>query len=136
MKTEPYLLFDGRCEEALEFYRNALDAQLVFLMKYKESPEPHPPGTIPSGCEDKVMHACLRVGETRILASDDCQGHPRFDGFALSLWADDEAQAKRFFAALGDGGEVTVPLVKTFFSPCFGMLTDRFGVGWMVIAQA
>ena len=133
-QIQPYLFFDGRCEEALEFYRKALGAKVEMLMRNRESPEPPPPGMLPPGAENKVMHASLRIGESVVMASDGrCSGKPSFQGFSLSVTARDEAEAKRFFGALSEGGSVTLPLGKTFFSPAFGMATDRFGVGWMVI---
>jgi PhnB protein len=133
MQVQPYLFFDGRCEEAITFYRKILGAELVMLMRFKESPEPHQPGMIPPGAENKVMHACFRVGDSNILASDGrCMGKPNFQGFALSLTVADEAEANRAFAALSDGGQEQMPLTKTFFSPRFGMVSDRFGVTWMV----
>lgn len=134
MQIQPYLFFDGRCEEALEFYRKALGAKVEMLMRYQEAPEAPPPGTLPPGSENKVMHSELRIGDTVVMASDGhCAGKPSFQGFSLTVTARDEAEAKRFFAALSDGGKVTMPLGKTFFSPAFGMAADRFGVGWMVI---
>lgn len=134
MQVQPYLFFDGRCEEAIEFYKGALSAEVAMLMRFKESPEPPPPGMVPPGSEHKVMHACLRIGDTAVMASDGrCQGHPSFSGFSLSLTARDEAHADRLFGALADGGEVQMPLAKTFFSPRFGMVADRFGVSWMII---
>ena len=137
MQVQPYLFFDGRCEEAIAFYRKTLGAEVTMLMHYKDSPEPHEPGMIPPGAENKVMHASFRVGETTVMASDGrCQGQPKFQGFALSLAASDEAEAERLFAALADGGQVQMPLSKTFFSSRFGMVADRFGVGWMVIVPA
>lgn len=135
MKVESYLFFDGRCEEAMEFYRSALGAKLEFLMRYKESPEKASPGKMPLGFEEKVMHASLLIGETRVMASDDCQGNSNFQGFSLSIRAADEAEAKKLFGALADGGEVVMPLAKTFFSPSFGMATDRFGVTWMIMVE-
>jgi PhnB protein len=133
MQVQPYLFFDGRCEEAITFYRKVLGAELVMLMRFKESPEPHQPGMIPPGAENKVMHACFRVGDSNILASDGrCMGKPNFQGFALSLTVANEAEANRAFAALSDGGQEQMPLTKTFFSPRFGMVSDRFGVTWMV----
>ncbi|MBV8525166.1 MAG: VOC family protein [Acetobacteraceae bacterium] len=133
MRIEPYLSFDGRCEEAIEFYRQALGAEVVMLMRWKDHPEPQP-GMPPPGAEDKIMHANLRIGGTTVMASDGrCQGQPNFQGFALSLTVGDEAEAERVFAALGDGGHVQMPLAKTFFSPKFGMVVDRFGVWWMVL---
>lgn len=134
MQVQPYLFFDGRCEEAIEFYRNKLGAQVNALLRYKDSPEPQPPGMIPPGSENKVMHASLRIGDTTVMASDGhCLGKPDFQGFSLTLSVANESEAEKKFAALGEGGQVRMPLTKTFFSPRFGMLADRFGVGWMVI---
>ena len=137
MQVQPYLFFDGRCEEAVEFYRSALGAEVVMLMRFKDSPDPPPPGMVPPGGENKVMHAALRVGDAMVLASDGrCLGQPSFQGFALSLTAANEAEANRVFASLAEGGQVQMPLTKTFFSPRFGMAADRFGVSWMVyVAQ-
>ena len=133
---QPYLFFDGRCEEALEFYRKALNAKVEMMMRNKESPAPPPPGMLPAGSENKIMHASLRIGDSVVMASDGhCGGKPSFQGFSLSVTARDEAQAKRYFAALSEGGKVTMPLTKTFFAAAFGMATDRFGVGWMVIVE-
>jgi PhnB protein len=133
MQVQPYLFFDGRCEEALEFYKETLGAKVEMIMRNKESPEPTP-GMLPPGSEDKVMHALFRVGDTPIMASDGfAKGQPRFEGFSLSLTVADEAEADRVFKALADGGEVRMPLGKTFFSPRFGMVADKFGLGWMVI---
>ena len=137
MPIQPYLFFDGRCEEAIEFYRNALGAKVAMLMRWKDSPEPCPEGMIPPGSENKVMHAALRVGETIVMASDGrCQGKPNFQGFSLSIAAATEADADRMFGALADGGQVQMPMGKTFFSPRFGMVADRFGVSWMIIVEA
>lgn len=137
MQVQPYLFFDGRCEEAVAFYKSKLGAEVTMLMRFKDSPEPHQPGMIPPGSENKVMHASFKIGETTVMASDGrCAGTPSFQGFALSLAAADEAEAKRLFDALGDGGQVQMPLGKTFFSPAFGMVADRFGVSWMVIVTA
>lgn len=134
MFIEPYLFFDGRCEEALEFYRTALGAEVTALMRFKDNPEPQQPGMAPPGSQDKVMHANFRIGDTTIMASDGrCTGQPAFQGFALSLTAPDVAAAERLFAALGAGGQVQMPLAKTFYSPLFGMVADRFGVCWMII---
>jgi PhnB protein len=137
MQVQPYLFFDGRCEEAIEFYRTTLGAEVTILMRYKDSPEPQQPDMIPPGAEDKVMHANLRIGDSEVMVSDGrCQGQPRFQGFALSLTAADDAEAERLFAALADGGQVQMPMSKTFFSSRFGMAADRFGVSWMVIVAA
>jgi PhnB protein len=137
MVVQSYLFFDGRCEEALAFYQRALGAELTMMMRFKEAPEGPPPGAVPAGSENKVMHAAFRIGDTTVMASDGrCQGKPSFQGFALSITVANEAQADRTFAALADGGQVQMPLGKTFFSPRFGMVTDRFGVSWMVIVHA
>src|SRR5688500_17573973 len=129
---EPYLFFGGRCEEALEFYRAALGAQVEMMMRFKESPDPMPPGSVPVGFENKVMHASFRIGGSRLMASDGNEEGTKFEGFSLSLAVSTEDEADRAFAALAKGGKVGMPLAKTFWSPKFGMLTDRFGVGWMV----
>ena len=133
-QVQPYLFFDGRCEEAIEFYKGALGAKVDMLMRFKDSPEPVPPGMCPPGSGDKVMHAALRIGNTVVMASDGMAGgKPEFKGFSLSVNAANEAEADKVFAALGKGGKVIMPLGKTFYSPRFGMVTDKFGVGWMVI---
>jgi PhnB protein len=133
MLVQPYLFFDGRCEEAVEFYRRALGAEVEMMMRFSDSPEPAQPGMVPPGSENKVMHAALRIGDTMVLGSDGrCLGQPDFRGFALSLTAANDAEADRLFAALADGGQVQMALSKTFFSSRFGMVADRFGVSWMV----
>jgi PhnB protein len=129
---EPYLFFSGRCEEAIAFYRSAIGAELEMLMHFKDSPDPVPAGMLPPGFETKVMHASLRIGSSRVMVSDGCEPAAGFQGFSLSLAFPTEADAAQAFAALSEGAKVTMPLGKTFWSPCFGMLTDRFGVGWMV----
>jgi len=114
-----------------------LGAEVLMLMRFKDSPEPHPPGMLPPGSENKVMHVSLRVGGATVMASDGrCNGQPNFQGFSLSLTAANEAAAERIFTALANGGQVQMPLGKTFWSPCFGMVADRFGVGWMVTVAA
>ena len=133
MYIQAYLFFDGRCDEAIRFYREAIGAEVQMLMRHKESPEPPSPGTLPPGAEDKVMHASLRIGDTIVMASDGlCRGKPDFQGFSLSLALATAEEADRAFARLSDGGQVRMPLAKTFWSPRFGMLVDRFGVSWMV----
>ena len=134
MQVQPYLFFDGKCEEALDFYRRALDAKVVTLMRFKDNPEPPQPGMIPPGSENKVMHTSFRIGDTTLMASDGRNtGHPTFRGVSLSLTASNDAEAERLFAALQDGGKVQMPMTKTFFSSRFGMVADRFGVSWMII---
>jgi PhnB protein len=130
--VQPYLMFNGRCEQAVEFYRKAVGAEVEMMMRFKESPEPPPPGTVPAGYENKIMHTSFRIGQTTIMASDGCGEKTKFEGFSLSLSVPSEAEADRAFAALADGGQVRMPLTKTFWSPRFGMLEDRFGVGWMI----
>jgi PhnB protein len=130
---QAYLFFNGNCEPAVEYYRKALGAEVEFMMRFKESPEAPPPGMVPPGWENKIMHTSFRVGQTTVMASDGCDPEKiGFQGFSLSLAVASEAEADRYFNALADGGKVTMPLGKTFWSPCFGMLTDRFGIGWMV----
>jgi PhnB protein len=137
MAIQPYLFFEGRCEEALEFYRKAVGAQVTMLMRFKESPDPIPADKVPPGSDDKVMHASFTIGETTLMASDGfAKGQATFKGFALSLSAADEAEARRLFGALGEGGQVQMPMGKTFWSPAFGMVEDRFGIQWMVQVPA
>ena len=137
MQVQPYLFFEGRAEEAAEFYKRQLGAEVEMMMRNKDAPEKPPPGMLPPNSENKVMHMALKIGGTTVLGSDgNCNGKPNFQGFSLSLTVRDEAEATKVFAALADGGQVHMPLAKTFFSPSFGMLADRFGVGWMVyVAQ-
>lgn len=130
---QPYLFFGGRCEEALEFYRKTLGAEILMLSRFKDAPEPQ---GLPDCFDDKIMHASLRIGQTNLMASDGrCEGDQQFEGFSLSIVVPNEAEADRVFAALSDGGLVSMPLEKTFWAPKFGMLQDRFGVGWMVSVQ-
>jgi PhnB protein len=137
MIVQNYLNFDGRCEEAIEFYKRALGAEVTILMRNRESPEPLPPGMRKPGSEDKVLHASLRIGETTVMASDGpCRGSPSFAGFCLSVTVADATEADRVYADLADGGTVQMPLGKTFFSPRFGMVADRFGITWMVNVPA
>lgn len=129
----PYLDFNGRCEEALSFYTKAIGAKVEMVMKFKDSPESPPPGMLPPGHENKVMHASFTIGDSRVMASDGCGSTgTKFDGFSLSLAVNSEAEVDRAFKALSEGGEVTMPPSKTFWSPRFGMLKDRFGMHWMV----
>ena len=133
MQVQPYLFFNGRCEEAIDFYRDAVGAEPTMLMRYKDNPEPQP-GMVPPGAENKIMHASIRIGDSVVMASDgECSGKLNFQGFSLTVSVRDEAEADRVFGALSQGGQVQMPLTKTFFSSRFGMLVDRFGVGWMVI---
>ena len=134
MQVQSYLFFEGRCDEAIAFYQGALDAEVEMLMRYKDSPEPPQPGTLPPGAEDKVMHASLRIGDSVVMVSDGhSKGKPDFQGFAQTLTVATEAEAEQRFTALADGGNAIMPLAKTFFSPRFGMVADRFGVTWMVM---
>lgn len=136
MNVHTYLFFEGRTEEAIEFYRTAAGATDVEIMRYKDSPEPAQPGMVPPGAENKVMHSRFRLGSTIVMASDGhCSGKSNFQGFSLTIGTATEAEAEKLFGALGSGGQVTMPLTKTFFSPKFGMLTDRFGVNWMILVD-
>jgi PhnB protein len=131
MFIQPYLFFDGRCDEAIEFYKKAIGATVEMLMRFKQAPDQ---SMISPGSAEKVMHSCLKIGETRVMASDGRNtGKPKFDGFALSLDVKTDADAQTMFKALSDGGEVTMPLGSTFFATSFGMVKDRFGVNWMVL---
>jgi len=135
MQITPYLYFDGRCEEALEFYKKALGAEVSMLMRFKDCPEPANPGMCAPGSENKIMHSCFRVGSATLMASDGhCGGKPKFEGVSLSLDAPSEAEAERLFKALGEGGQAQMPMTETFFAKRFGMVADRFGVSWMIIA--
>jgi len=135
MQVQPYLNFNGRCEEAIEFYKKALGAEVTAMLRFKDSPEPCDPKMVPPGTENKIMHASFRVGETMLMASDcHCEGKTNFQGVSLAISVATEAEADRYFAALADGGQVTMPLTKTFFSARFGMLVDRFGLAWMLVA--
>jgi PhnB protein len=129
---EPYLFFNGCCEEAVKFYQKAVGAEVQMIMRFKESPEPPPPGMMPADWGDKIMHASFKVGSSVVMASDGCGEASAFKGFSLSLVVSSEAEADRYFNALSEGGKVTMPLTKTFWSPRFGMLEDRFGMAWMV----
>jgi PhnB protein len=131
MQVQPYLSFEGRCEEAVEFYRTALDAEVLMMMRFRESPDQ---SMISPESADKVMHVAMRIGESIVMASDGrCTGQAGFNGISLSLTVSDDAQADRMFTALTNEGNVTMPLTKTFFSSKFGMVADRFGVHWMVM---
>ncbi len=133
MKVQTYLMFDGRCEEALEFYKKALGVSVGMVMRFKDSPDP---ASCPPGAENKIMHAAFDVGDTTVMASDGyCRGQTNFQGFSLALSVKDEAAADKAFAALGDGGKVEMPLAQTFFSKRFGIVSDRFGVSWMVLVE-
>jgi PhnB protein len=131
---QPYLMFGGRCQEALDFYSKALGAQVDMLMLFKDSPDPVPSGMLAPGFENKVMHCSFRIGGNTIMASDGCSEASGFSGFSLSYSVQTEAGADQIFNALSEGGQVQMPLSKTFWSPRFGMLTDRFGIGWMIMA--
>jgi PhnB protein len=136
MQIQPYLFFEGRCDEAIEFYHKELGAEIITLMRYKESPEPAKPGMLPAGAENKVMHSSFKIGENTVMASDGlCSGKPEFIGVSLTLAVSSESEAERLFNAMGEGGQVRMPLSKTFFSSRFGMVADRFGVLWMIIVM-
>ncbi|MDB5744681.1 MAG: 3-demethylubiquinone-9 3-methyltransferase [Polaromonas sp.] len=134
MQVQPYLFFDGRCEEALTFYRTALGAEVTALMRFKDSPEPPSPGSCAPGSEEKIMHANFRIGQTELMASDGrAMGQPAFQGFSLSLSPPSDAEAQRLFSLLSEGGQVQMPLSTTFFASSFGMVADRFGLPWMIV---
>jgi PhnB protein len=137
MQVQPHLCFEGRCEEAVEFYRKALGAEVTALIRFKDVPGSCGEGGVPPGSENKVMHTTFRIGDSTVMASDGrCAGPANFQGVQLAIQLRDEDKANRLFAALADGGQVQMPLAKTFWSPCFGMVADRFGVTWMVNVNA
>ena len=134
MQIQSYLFFDGRAEEAIDFYRRNLGAQVTRLLRFKDNPEPNEQCKPAPGTEDKVMHASVTIGDTTVMISDGrCTGQPNFAGFSLTLTPKSEAEADKIFGSLADGGQVQMPMAKTFFSPRFGMVADKFGVSWMVI---
>jgi PhnB protein len=131
--VQPYLFFGGRCEEAIEFYKSAIGAQVEMMLRFSEAPEPPPADMLAPGFEKKIMHSSFKVGQTTLMASDGCSAEETgFNGFSLSITLPTIDEAKKVFAALSEGGKVTMPLDKTFWSPCYGMLEDKFGLGWMV----
>src|SRR5439155_7370012 len=137
MQVQPHLVFEGRCEEAVEFYRKALGAEVTFLARFKDMPGPHPPGSIPPGGENKVMHTTFRIGNSTLMASDGgCAGKAGFQSMQLALQVKDVATADRAFAALSEGGQVKMPLMQSFWSLRFGMVTDKFGVECMVNVES
>jgi PhnB protein len=130
MQVQPYLFFDGRCEEALEFYKAKLGATVEMMMRYKDSPDK---SGCPAGAENKVMHASFKIGDTTVMGSDGYNsGKPEFKGFSLAISAKDDADAERLFKAISEGGKVQMPMAETFFASRFGMVADKFGIGWMV----
>ena len=132
----PYLFFGGRCDEAIAYYEKALDAKLLSLMRYNESPDPVPEGMLPAGFEAKVMHAALQIGNSIMFVCDGIENRIEFVGFQLAVSVANEEEAQRKFTALEEGGTVVMPLAKTFWSPCFGMVTDRYQVCWMVMVPS
>ena len=137
MSVQTYLQFEGRCEEAIQFYTRAVGAEVQMLMRHQESPEPAPPGMLPADSGNKIMHAAIKIGDSVLLATDGrCSGKATFHGFSLNISAANETEARALVGRLADGGQITMPLTKTFWSPAFGMLVDRFGVSWMVMVPA
>jgi PhnB protein len=133
MTIQTYLFFEGTCEAALDFYKHAVGAEVQMLMRYRDAPDPGTRSMVPPGNDDKIMHASFRIGDSIVMGSDGrASGRANFQGFSLSLTVKAPAEAERAFTALADGGQVDLPLAKTFWAPLFGMLTDRFGVRWMV----
>ena len=136
MQTQIYLFFDGRLDDALTFYKKTLDIEVEMLMRFKDAPGPQDPNCPPPKNPNAVMHSSFKLGDQRVMASDgDSGGKPEFKGFSLTLAVNTEAEADKLFAALSDGGQVQQPLIQTFFSPKFGMVQDKFGVGWMVLVN-
>jgi PhnB protein len=136
MQVNPYLSFEGRCEEAVEFYKKAVGAKMEFMMRYKEAPDKPPEGMVAPGSENKIMHCSFMIGDSRIMATDGgCTGGGKFEGISLALSSKTAAETEKLFKGLSEGGQVQMPLGKTFFSPSFGMVQDKFGIGWMVVTE-
>ncbi|NKB46509.1 MAG: VOC family protein [Legionellales bacterium] len=133
---QPYLFFNGCCEEALEFYKTVLNAEIEMLMRFNESPEPIPTDELPTGFNNKIMHASFKVGDATVMASDGYQEGSNFAGFSLALTFATVQEVQRVFHLLADGGEVQMPLAETFWSALYGSVTDRFGINWMVMVEA
>ncbi len=137
MAVLAYLDFDGKCEEALQFYCQTFGAEIKALMRFEQSPEPAPEGMMPPNTGHKVMHSELKIGDSVVMASDcHCSGNPKFQGISLTYSSPSTATIEKVFAGLSAGGKVEMPLSKTFWSPLFGTVTDRYGVTWMVMAEA
>ena len=133
MSVTPYLFLDGRCEDAIEFYKKALGAEVSMMMRFKKSPDT---ASCSPGCENKIMHACIKISGAPVMLSDGRnEGKTKFEGFSLSLDPKTDAEAKKMFTALAEGGQVQMPLTETFFAKSFGMVADKFGVGWMIICE-
>jgi PhnB protein len=130
MTPHPYLLFDGRCAEAFRFYAECLGGEVVMAMTYGGSPLA---GMAPADWGDKILHATLRLGDQTLGGADPPPDryHPPA-GFAVTFDIDAPAEADRVFAALAAGGRIEVPIGETFWAARFGMLTDRFGIPWMI----
>ena len=136
MRVEPYLSFEGRCEEALEFYTRAVGAKTEYVLRYKDTPDKPPEGMVPPGSENKIMHCSFMIGDSRVMATDGgCTGGGKFEGISLALSSKTAAETEKLFNALAQGGQVQMPLGQTFFSPSFGMVVDKFGVFWMVVTE-
>jgi len=134
MNLQPYVFFNGRCEEALNFYTEKLGAQVTFKMLFKDAPPPDPNNPSRPELADKIMHANVQLGSSTWMASDgncDPAAGP-FNGFSLSLTIEDIAAAEKCFNALAEGGQVVMPFGQTFWSKGFGMVVDRFGLMWMI----
>ena len=131
----PYLFFNGRCDEAIEFYKAALDAEIEYIMRFDESPEPLPDGTLPPNFDKKIMHATITVRGVKLMVSDGCAEELEFLGFRLAISEPTEEQARATFRALAESGTVDIPIGPTFWSPCYGMVTDKFGMPWMVSVE-
>jgi PhnB protein len=133
LSAQPYILFGGRCEEAVEFYQRAVGAKVEDMMRFKDNPDPMPPGMLTPGLENKIMHTSFRIGDSLVMASDGMNESQTVSGTSLAVTVKTEAEVDPMFNALAVGGQVMMPPGKTFWSPRFGMLTDKFGLGWMVM---
>jgi PhnB protein len=134
--VQPYLFFRGRCEEAIEYYKKTLGAEVLMMLRFKDNPDKPGPEKVPASLDNKIMHACVRIQGANIMMSDGMKSGPLdFQCMSLSLTVANEAEADRLFNALAKEGTVQMPIGKTFFSPRFGAVADKFGVSWMVVVE-
>jgi len=137
MDVQTTLNFYGRTEEAVAFYGRAVDAETLFLLRFRDRPDY---AQSRPGLEDKIFHATLRLGATLVMASDcGCEHSPSeaaFAGFSLALRVETPEKAERFFNALSEGGQVQIPMRETFFATRYGIVVDRFGLSWKIMIES
>ena len=128
--VNPYIAYKGTCQEAIDFYKQALGAELIFSQTWGESPMSE------AGFEDKIMHATIKIGDSTIMMCDDPRNETTGSNISLAIGLNDKDIAHKYFDGLAEGGQVTMPLDKTFWAEAFGMLTDKFGINWMINCDA